>query len=119
MGLNKDLCNFLEISLKGWSFTRLHSNRNFEGIITGWRDNVIVTNSFFVCSGMLIEVFSKGVNKSFKVLNVYGPYEEKRCFWDRIFNSSMIQGSNLIIVGELNFTLNSGDSAQMEPRMKM
>ena len=71
---------------------------------------MIVTNSFFVCSGLLIEVFSKGVNKSFKVLNVYGYYGEKRVFWERIFNSIVLQGLKLIIGGDLNFTLHPNES---------
>lgn len=80
---------------------------------------MIVTNSFVVCSSLIIEVFSRGVSKSFKVLNVYGPYGEKRVFWKRTFNLAVLQGPNLIIGGDLKFNLNFGeiwgDSTQVDP----
>jgi hypothetical protein len=34
-------------------------------------------NSFIVFLGMVIEVVVKGLNKSFKVVNDYGPYLDK------------------------------------------
>lgn len=80
---------------------------NSEGIISGWKESVLVTKSFFVSSGLVLEVFVKGLNKTFKFLNVYGPYLDKRPNWDRIFQSTIILGPNLIIEGDLNFTLNS------------
>jgi hypothetical protein len=39
------------------------------------------------------------------VLNIYGPYNDKPCFWDIFFDSQIFQVENLIIGGELNFTM--------------
>lgn len=80
---------------------------NFGGVIIRWHDNMNVKNCFFVFSGLVIEVVVKGLNKYFKVYNAYGPYLNKCPYSDKIFNSMNIQGHNIIMVGDLNFTLNS------------
>jgi hypothetical protein len=38
-------------------------------------------------------------------LNVYGTCVERKLFWDRVALGGLLDSKNLILVGELNFTL--------------
>ena len=42
---------------------------------------------------------------TFDVINIYGPYLNRIPFWDSSFNHSLFRGGNLIICGDLNFSL--------------
>lgn len=66
----------------------------------------MVTTMFVVSSRLVLEIFVNGLNKSFKVLNAYGSSVDKQTNWNKIFNSFSMQGLNLIVGGDLNFTLN-------------
>lgn len=83
MGVGHALHNFLEISLKGWSFTGLYSLGNSRGLIYGWHESIHVTIFFVVSLGLALKVNVKGLNKSFKVLNDYGPYVDKCYYWEK------------------------------------
>lgn len=74
----RDICNFLEKFLKGWSFVGLDSMGNYGGVIFGWRDSVSMTNYFFVFFDLVnIEVVEEGIHKSFIFFNTYVPYLDK------------------------------------------
>ena len=55
----------------------------------------------------------------FNILNIYGPYNNKTEFWDSFKNSGMSKEENLIIGGDLNFTMGAqeiwGPKARMDP----
>ena len=38
------------------------------------------------------------------IINIYGPYNHKVIFWDRVIAEGTLDLLNLIIAGELNFT---------------
>jgi hypothetical protein len=39
------------------------------------------------------------------ILKVYGNYDMNHNYWDRLFNESVIRDNNLIIGGDMNFTV--------------
>jgi len=43
------------------------------------------------------------------LLNMYGPCSDRKLFWDRVADSSLLDCTDMIIVGGLNFTTNSGE----------
>ena len=45
----------------------------------------------------------------FKVLNIYGPYNERVPFWDSLRASQFLKKENVVIGGDLNFTLGVHD----------
>lgn len=109
MGPSAELCSLLEKSIKGWSFIGLDATRNSGDFITSCRDNISVLNVLAVTSGLMLEFFSKVLNRNLKVLNAYKRYADKRKYWDKVFNSKLILGPNLIVGGDFNFTLNHGE----------
>jgi hypothetical protein len=85
MGKGDVLIGELRKSLGNWEFLAVDSNGQSGGIITGWNHNIAVMNSFTISSGLCTEIFSKSLGQVFTFLNVYGPYEEKQRFWERLF----------------------------------
>jgi hypothetical protein len=66
---------------------------------------MVLTNSFFVTSGLVTEVYCKILGYSLCVLNVYGPYEGKQEYWNRLLTSHCIRSKNLVVGGDLNLTM--------------
>jgi hypothetical protein len=67
---------------------------------------------------MGIDVYSRDTDKVYSVTNIYGPYQDRLPFWDRIFSKSWWNFPNLIVGGDLNFSLGEaemwGESAQVD-----
>lgn len=47
----------------------------------------------------------RGYAKSFHILNVYAPYRNRESFWNRFFDSGILEIDTLLIAGDLNCTL--------------
>jgi len=70
--------------MRGWEFLALDSKGLFGGIITGFNSNAMFSNEFSIKFGLFTEVFCKILGFYLSILNVYGPYEGRPNFWDRI-----------------------------------
>ena len=51
----------------------------------------------------------KGFDGVLKLLNVYGPYKDRQSFWDHIYKLGLLNLENLILGGDLNFTLGTSE----------
>jgi hypothetical protein len=71
----------------GMECLSLDSIGHFGGIITGWSQNLILTNSFFVLSCMCTEFFQMSFSMPLTLLNIYRPYDDKKPFMERIISS--------------------------------
>jgi len=91
--------------LSGWVFFVVDSVGNSSGRIRGWSLQRKLLNSFSIFSGLLTKVFSLELDWSFFFLNLYGTYEGKEHFWYRLFGLQCLHMDNLIIGGDLNFTI--------------
>jgi len=58
----------------------MDSNGFSRGLITSFTSSFILLNVFSIVSTICIEVFSKELDHTFVVLNLYGPYECKEIF---------------------------------------
>ena len=63
------------------------------------------TNSWGAPSRLGIEISWAEEKLTLNILNIYGPYNNRVEFWETLKNSIIIQKENLIIGGDLNFTL--------------
>ena len=57
--------------------------------------------------GILLEGRIIGFNEQVHLLNIYGPYDNHRVFWEATVNSGLLLLPNLIMGGDLNFTQSS------------
>jgi hypothetical protein len=76
----------LKKGFKNWEFSSIDSFGLFGGLVIGWNHILFLMNCFVIISGLCTKLYSKILAQSFTILNVYGPYEDKHHFWDKIFN---------------------------------
>ena len=67
--------------------------------------DLLVLNLIVLLGGILLEGHFKGFDGVIKLLNVYGPYKDRQSFWDNIYKLGLLNLENLILGGDLNFTL--------------
>ena len=76
------------------------------GLAIGWNSrSVKVLNVWGMESVLGISIKSLDMVDTFDVINIYGPYLNRILFWDTITKHSLFGGENLIIGGDLNFSL--------------
>ena len=92
--------------LPNWDFDVIDANGRSGGLASGWRLRVCrCENLLSISSGLGLEVFVPDLGKILTILNVYGPYQDRVPFWDKVFNNPMLDGRDLILGGDLNFSL--------------
>jgi hypothetical protein len=118
MGKGVVLISELRKSLRNWEFLAVDAYDQFGGIITGWNNNITLTNSFTISLGLCTKIFNKSLGHVFTLINVYGPYEKKHRFWESLFNLQCLKADNFILGGDLKFTLSQrevwGDSERVD-----
>ena len=57
-----------------------------------------------------IVVKEKAIGTNFALYNVYGPYVNRKGFWEAFFSSGMMETRNVIIGGDLNITLSKKEN---------
>jgi len=91
--------------LKDWSFSSIESKRIYGGLITAWSLRFKAISSSQIPSGIIIDVVDNYLNCPFRIINLYGPYENKINFWNGVTNLGVLNSHNIILGGDLNFTL--------------
>ena len=61
-------------------------------------------------SVLKIVLKEKALGKSFALYNVYGPYLERKGFWEEIFSSRLMEARNVILGEDLNLTLSENEN---------
>jgi hypothetical protein len=72
-----------------------------------------------VVSGLAIVLHSQELGKEITILNLYGPYDERVLFWDKLFNMEFWNLQDIILGGDLNFSVGRvevwGQVAKVDP----
>ena len=106
MGLSDKVKESLESWLPGWVFEKVDAVGKSGGLAIGWLANQIrCENIWGFQSGMGIDVYSRETKRVYTVINIYGPYQDRLPFWDRLFSKTWWNNPDLIVGGGLNFTL--------------
>jgi hypothetical protein len=75
----------------------------------GWNSWFVkVLNSWALDSCLGVDFLLEGVGMEFKVLNVYGSYVACTPFWETLLKNNLLKVENLILGGNLNFSLGEG-----------
>jgi hypothetical protein len=110
MGLSTKVKKVLEGFLPGWAFEAVDVAGRSRGLAIGWLHRQIrCDNLWGIQLGIGADFFSREVNLSFSVLNLYGPYQSRLQFWEDLFRKSLCCNPDLIVGGDLNFSLGEAE----------
>ena len=110
MGLWDLVKEAVESWLPGWAFEAVDAAGKSRGVAIGWMSTMIRCENFWGFHGGIgIEVYSRDIDRVFSVVNIYGLYQERLPFWDRIFSMSWWNSPDLIVGGDLNFSLGEAE----------
>ena len=74
-------------------------------ILVSWNPEVEDLMDFVTIIGSLVEGSLKVFSHTIPILNVYGPYHNRRSFWEQVNQAGILQEKALIMAGALNSTV--------------
>jgi hypothetical protein len=105
--------------LPHWNVVALDSIGRSRGLLTGWNPTFAEFCAFGTVAGIFLEGRFKHTKEPVKLLNCYASYKDREPFWQQLFDSGLLCEDNLIIGGDLNFTLTAsevwGELARTDP----
>jgi hypothetical protein len=90
--------------LSQWKMCVVDSSGLSGGFLSSWNPNKDNFDAYLTPAGILLEGFVKDVNKNLKLVNCYGPYQNRHLFWDNLIEDGILKVPDLILGGDLNFT---------------
>jgi exonuclease III len=98
MGVVEEVKFNLELLLPGWKFITVDAMGRSGGLAIGWNShNIQVINTWALDSGLGISVLAPDLKDVIHILNIYGPYQNKKPFWDSLLSKSFFK--ELLILG--------------------
>jgi hypothetical protein len=102
-----------------WKCCAVASMGLYGGLYATWNPLRVDFSPYVIHVGILLEGVIREGNRPVKILNCYGPYDERKYFWEHVAKSGILDERKLIIVGDLNFTISSrevwGKHARLDP----
>ena len=91
----------------GWEFCASNATGLSGGLLAGWDPHLVRCKAFSSLPGIVLKAIFKGLVETFTVINCYGPYVQRNTYWNNLVSSGLLGMPNLLLVGDLNFTLSS------------
>jgi len=79
------------------------------GLAVLWDPSWIQASAFKCYAGILISASIRGQSTSLKMLNIYAPCRDRSPFWDRLFESELLDMDSVMLAGDFNVTLNADE----------
>lgn len=93
----------------GWRASAVELSGLSGGLLTAWNPKDANLRTYHSCAGIFSIGTLRGFDRLLQLLNVYAPYHDRRVFWNRISDASMLLDSGLILGGDLNLTLSEAE----------
>ena len=93
----------------GWEYCALDADGLSGGLLAGWNPLLVQVKDFSSLAGIIVRVTIKGIEDTLSVINYYDPYTQRIDFWDNIVADGLLSLQNIILVGDLNFTISSSE----------
>jgi hypothetical protein len=100
---------FLNKFCPNWHTCTASSSGTSGGLAVSWDPTKFTLVPYLCCGGILLTGTSLWNDQSITLLNMYGPCSDIKLFWDKVAASGLLDHTNLIVVGDLNFTTNVGE----------
>lgn len=105
--------------LPGWTFHTLDISGRSGGITVGFKHSTFNLKNWGGGEFMGADIYSKDLEEELRIINVYGPCHNRELFWRRLLSSPLLLEDNMILGGDLNFSLGFleswGHMAQIDP----
>ena len=79
------------------------------GLIIAWSPALKKIESIKLDSVIEIKLQDKETGIIFTFLNVYGPFYDKKVYWEKLKLEGALNQPNIIIGGDLNLTISAGE----------
>eukprot|EP00253_Pinus_taeda_P015141 PITA_15141 len=105
------LISTLNSWLPNWTFHSLDASRRSGGTTIGFCNKTLELRNFWGCKGFIgMDIFAHSLESEVRIMNVYGPCVDKAKFWRTLLDSELLQADNIILAGDLNFSLGYSES---------
>lgn len=120
LGMSLEVLSTLSSILPGWHFQALDSFGHSGGLALGFREGRLkLVNLWGMDHALGMEVQSPDFGFPLLILNIYGLCQERLSFWNNLLSKSVMGSQNLVIGGDLNFSIGNaetwGPSAREDP----
>ena len=89
------------------------------GLLARWNPHLVCCKDFTSLASIILKATFKGLSETFTVINCYGTYTQRTVFWDNLAVGGLLKLPNLLLAGNLNFTISSfevwGSKARTDP----
>jgi len=107
----KPLTKFLNAWLPNWTFQALDASGRSGGLAIGVNNRAAEVRNIFGGRGFIgLDISSHLVERDIRIINVYGPCADRANYWRFLFESELFQADNIILGGDLNFSLGFSES---------
>lgn len=84
-----------------------------------WDPNFFILHAYKSIAGIILSRHLWGSKSRLCIVNIYGPYGNRKSFWENLDSSGILDMSSLILAGDMNFTINDpeiwGQKGQSAP----
>eukprot|EP00253_Pinus_taeda_P019430 PITA_19430 len=120
LGSGVEVETVLNALIPGWRFLAIDSEGHSGGLAISYKEGRLkVSNLWGMKQAMGMEVQSSENAFSFTICNVYDPCQDRVSFWNDLMSKSFLKGKNMVIGGDLNFSIGRaeawGPSAREDP----
>eukprot|EP00253_Pinus_taeda_P031123 PITA_31123 len=89
----------------------MDSTGRSRGLAIGFNPASILAQASWGGQGFMgLDLFSADLGTSLRVINIYGPCQQRENFWNHLLSLSIFTADNIIIGGDLNFSLGYSES---------
>jgi hypothetical protein len=98
---------FFNLLRPPWHYCAVNSVGKSGGIFISWDSNSFELMPYLTCGRLLVTGLDLQSNRQLSLLNIYGSCSDRKLFLERLEKSGLLAQKNLVLDGDLNFTLSS------------
>lgn len=105
------LIHTLSTWFPSWTFQALDASGRSGGLAIGVNNRVVEIKNTFGGRGFIdLDINAHSAISDIRIINVYGPCNDRAIYWRALFESEIFQADNIILGGDLNFSLGYSES---------
>jgi len=105
------LIQSLSAWLPSWTFHALDAFGRSGGLAIGVNNRVAEIKNIFGGRGFIgFDINAHSAGRDIRIINVYGPCTDRANYWRSLLESELFQADNIILGGDLNFSLGYSES---------